>query len=404
MTDELAEVIAFHLPQFHPIPENDEWWGPGFTEWTNVRRAVPQYQGHRQPLIPADLGYVDMLDPDTFASQAKLGSDYGVSGFCIYSYWFAGRRVLERPLQLITDHPDITMKFCLCWANENWTRTWDGNETEFLMQQQHSRENDAGFIRDHAELLADPRYIRIDGRPLLLIYRASLLDSPGATADNLRAEAVRLGLPEPFLVMVQSFGLWDPRPHGFDAAVEFPPHAAGNALNIVEPGNPGYPELLRPGKWSGTFMDYSQLIDWAMSKRIPEFEWFRGVIPAWDNTPRRMERASMFLGATPELFGEWAERALQHTYLFSPPGRRLLFVNAWNEWCEGAYLEPDVDLGHARLEALQGAIRRTKGLAAESALAWVSTDGQLNQTGELVTVAQTYMKAAAILGRETLHG
>lgn len=404
MTDDLAQVIAFHLPQFHAIPENDEWWGPGFTEWTNVRRAVPQYEGHTQPLIPADLGYVDLLNPETFSRQAELGSKYGVSGFCIYSYWFAGRRVLEKPLQLITDHPDIDMKFCLCWANENWTRTWDGSEREILLQQDHSREGDVGFIRDHAELLADPRYISIGGRPLLLVYRATLMDDPAATADRMRQEAVRLGLPEPFMVMVQSFGSWDPRPYGFDAAVEFPPHAAGNSLNLVEPADPEYPDVLRPGTWSGTFMSYPRLIEWAMSKRIPDFEWFRTVIPAWDNTPRRMERASMFLGASPELFGEWTERALQHTYLFSPPGRRLLFVNAWNEWCEGAYLEPDVDLGHARLEALKAALTRTSDLGEATAQAWGTPNSPATKSQALTSVAQTYMRAAAILGREALHG
>ena len=394
----LAEVVAFHLPQFHPIPENDEWWGPGFTEWTNVRRAAPQYEGHVQPNSPADLGYIDLLDPESFARQAELAERYDVSAFCLYAYWFAGRRVLERPLKLLVDHPDIDMRFCLCWANENWTRTWDGGDKELLLEQRHSPIGDVAFIRDHLELLTDPRYLQVDGRPVLLVYRASILDDPTATADSLRAEAVRLGLAEPLLVMVQSFGLWDPRPYGFDAAVEFPPHAAGNKLNLVEPGSPGFPELLRPEQWSGQFLSYPDLVEWAMSKRIPDFEWFRTVTPAWDNTPRRMERASMFLDATPELFGNWVERALHHTYLFSPPGRRLLFVNAWNEWCEGAYLEPDTHLGLARLEALQDAYSRTRALAEAP---FMTHDAGSTDVGD---VARTYMRAAAILGREAMHG
>ena len=220
-----VRLIAFYLPQFHPIPENDAWWGAGFTEWTNVRRARPNFVGHHQPHVPAELGYYDLREATTRAAQAELARSYGVYGFCYYYYWFGGRRLLQRPLDevLQTGQPDFP--FCVCWANENWTRRWDGGNDELLVAQTYSPENEKRLISDLLPLFRDPRYIRVNGRPLLLVYRANLLPEPRRATDTFRIVARDGGEAEPYLAMVHVPQMPSPREWGFDAGVEFPPHS-----------------------------------------------------------------------------------------------------------------------------------------------------------------------------------
>ena len=208
-----ATVAAFYLPQFHRIAENDEWWGEGFTEWTNVRRSQPFFEHHRQPQLPGKLGYYDLLDPATHFQQQELAAKYGVGAFCYYIYWFGGRRLLEKPLDIVLQEQELPLNYFFCWANENWTRTWDGLDREMLVTQTHDKDRDARIMDDLAPHLADPRYHRVDGKPLLLIYRSSILDDPMRTTDNIRQRASALGVGEVHLAMVQSFDLWDPR-HG----------------------------------------------------------------------------------------------------------------------------------------------------------------------------------------------
>jgi lipopolysaccharide biosynthesis protein len=394
-----ATVAAFYLPQFHRIPENDKWWGDGFTDWTNVRRARASFNGHQQPRVPASLGYYDLSDPAVHHEQQALARKYGVNAFCYYAYSFKGRRLLERPLEILLQEDGLESQYFLCWANENWTRTWDGQDNQVLMKQEHSPESDAAFIEDIAPHLADPRYLRVDGRPLLLVYRPSLMPDPVRSADAMRTRAADLGLGELHLAMVQSFGTWDPRGMGFDSAVEFPPHQRDSRLFTVSPEDPDFPALLDAESWKGFVFDYERCIEWAMSKPVPPFPWFRGVMPSWDNTPRRQERASVFIGDRPELFQTWLERALHFTYLFNPPPHWLVFVNAWNEWAEGAHLEPDVENGLARLEAVATALRNTRPLAA-SVLAVAGAAGR--EEGDLLDTARAYYRSASTLGRETL--
>jgi len=219
-----VKAIAFYLPQFHPVPENDAWWGKGFTEWTNVTKARPRFPGHYQPHLPADLGFYDLRLPEARAAQAALAKEYGIFGFCYYHYWFNGRRLLERPFNevLASGQPDFP--FCLCWANENWTRVWDGGNNEILLKQQYSSDDDQAHIESLITAFQDERYIRIDDKPIFLVYRTKFLPDPARTAAIWRAAAKRAGLRDLFLIRVENFGdFTDPTLIGFDAAVEFAP-------------------------------------------------------------------------------------------------------------------------------------------------------------------------------------
>src|SRR6185437_5346285 len=276
----LPKLIAFYLPQFHLIPENDEWWGKGFTEWINVASARPNFQGHVQPRLPADLGFYDLRLPETMAAQVALARRYGIRGFCFYYYWFDGRRLLERPLDqfLATGRP--VFPFCICWANENWTRRWDGHEEDVLMKQQYGPEFAHHFIRDAIPILKDPRYITVDSSPILLVYRIDRLPDPRAAAEIWREECRKAGIPNLHLVAVQSFGITDPGPYGFDAAVEFPPHT--NRFLLDPKCYPGIdPEF------DGYLEDFNLVVADQLRKPLPEYVLYRGVMPSWDNTPRR---------------------------------------------------------------------------------------------------------------------
>ncbi len=345
--------IAFYLPQYHPIPENDEWWGPGFTEWTNVARAKPLFRGHYQPHIPADLGFYDLRLPEARAAQASLAAEHGIAGFCYYHYWFQGRRLLQRPFEevLRSGRPDLG--FCLCWANENWTRTWNGGEQEILVAQSYSPDDDLRHIRSLAEAFADPRYIRVDGQPLLLVYRASRLPEPRRTADVWRAEAERLGVGVPYLCSVQSFHTEhrDPADFGFDAAVEFapdiddqpPPHsAARRALRRFL--NPRSPYRVN------AVCDYDKVATRMLGLDAGDYKRYPCVTPGFDSTPRRRRGgARILVGSTPERYEWWLRERMARFTPYSPD-ENLFFVNAWNEWAEGNHLEPDLRWGRAYLD------------------------------------------------------
>ncbi|MGE4014302.1 MAG: glycoside hydrolase family 99-like domain-containing protein, partial [Alphaproteobacteria bacterium] len=265
-----VRLIAFYLPQFHPIPENDEWWGKGFTEWTNVARARSYFAGHEHPRIPGELGFYDLRLPDVREQQAILARAHGIHGFCYYDYWFAGRRLLERPFDevLASGKPDFP--FCVCWANENWTRRWDGRSGETLIEQKHTPDSDAAYIRHLLPIIRDPRYIRVNGAPLILIYRPGLLPDAGATVAAWRHIARDAGIPSLFVCAVQSFEFTDPRPSGFDAAVEFPPHHLGLPESSRQVRN------LDP-TFEGKIYDYRQAAHLLMNRRFDEYLTFRTV-------------------------------------------------------------------------------------------------------------------------------
>lgn len=349
-----VRLIAFYLPQFHPFQENEFWWGKGFTEWTNVTKAQPCFAGHEQPHLPTDMGFYDLRVPEVMHDQARLARAYGISGFCYYYYWFHGKRLLETPLERLLDQPEAAIPFCLCWANENWTRRWDGGsgESEVLMGQEHSEEDDEAVIRDLLRFLRHPSYIRVNGKPMVLVYRVGLFPDVRRTAALWRDVCRREGLGEIHLVRADSFEdarRWvPPSAQGFDAAVEFPPHAAQVAL--VPP-----PQPLRPG-FSGGVYDYQSEAVHAASVGEAAYLRYRTVIPRWDNTPRRQDSAVIFAGSSPGAYQAYLEELLRYTREQNVGDERILFVNAWNEWAEGAHLEADRRYGRAYLEATLAAV------------------------------------------------
>lgn len=346
--------IAFYLPQFHPVTENSEWWGPGFTEWTNVARAKPNYVGHYQPHVPRDLGFYDLRILDNMRAQIELAKLYGVHGFCFYYYWFDGRRILELPLDNYLES-DIDFPFCVCWANENWTRTWDGLEKDVLLAQVHGEEQDRRFIQDLLPLLKDHRAIRVDGKPLLLVYRADLFPHARATTNHWREIARQSGLEGLHLVAVQFYGITDPRVYGFDAAVEFPPHTFAGSENRYT----GDIHITNP-EFTGGLIDYRKVIAQSVGRTTPDYRWYRGIVPSWDNTARRQNSSHTIVSASPELYRYWLRYLVEYTKKHNSSEDQLLFINAWNEWGEGCHLEPDLKYGHAYLEATYEGLRGGK--------------------------------------------
>ncbi|HEV7122500.1 MAG TPA: glycoside hydrolase family 99-like domain-containing protein [Rhodanobacter sp.] len=343
-----ATLVAFYLPQFHPIPENDAWWGEGFTEWHNVTRALPQFEGHAQPRLPAELGFYDLRLPAVMRRQMQLARAYGIGAFCSYFYWFGGTTLLEAPLQQWLADPSLDLPLCLCWANENWSRQWDGRADDILIGQQHSAQDDVAFIEHVSRYLADPRYLRVDGKPLLLVYRPSLLPDAKATAGRWREWCHANGIGDIHLVYVQSFDRVDPRAIGFDAAVEFPPNNTTLAPVTARQ------RLLNPD-YNGSVFDWRELAHASMIQREPGYPRYPAVNPAWDNEPRRSGRGRVFAHASPRGYRDWLRQAIaiaRHRFAAQP----LVFINAWNEWAEGAVLEPDTRLGYAWLQATRDAL------------------------------------------------
>ena len=347
-----SKIIAFYLPQFYPFPENNRWWGEGFTDWSNVAKAKANFAGHYQPRMPSDLGYYDLRLHNVMKEQAELASRYGVSGFCFYYYWFGGQRLLDLPIEQMLKSGEPNFPFCLCWANENWTRRWDGKDHEILMAQSHSRSDDVAVINDLMRFFRDERYIKIDGRPLLLIYRVSLFPNFLDTVMLWRSICREQGVGDIYVAMVESFELVHagvhPKEYGCDAAVEFPPQGLADQ---IEPSGP----IINP-EFIGSVADYRDLAVRYATREQPNYTRFMGVMPGWDNTARRQNNGFCFEQATPGAFQAWLEETLERTRTQHYGDERLVFVNAWNEWAEGAYLEPDRRFGHSFLTALSNAL------------------------------------------------
>jgi glycosyltransferase involved in cell wall biosynthesis len=346
-------LIAFYLPQFHPIPENDEWWGEGFTEWTNVAGAKPLFDDHYQPHVPADLGFYDLRLPETRQAQADLARKYGLAGFCYYHYWFGGRRLLGRPFDEVLASGEPDFPFCLCWANEPWSRRWHGREEDVLQAQHYSTADDKKHIRWLLPALADPRAITIGDRPVFIVYQARDLPDPARTVETWRKEVSKAGLPDPYLMAVETGWDegWDATQVDFDAKVMFRPQFT----TLREA-----PRLRIDGQAELEVRDYQAA--WPLFARPEEvgYPLFETVCPQWDNSPRTASRAVVLHNSTPEAYEQWLVQVL-HRARERPEEERLVFVNAWNEWGEGCHLEPDLRWGHGYLEATRRALAAAPG-------------------------------------------
>lgn len=351
------DALAFYLPQFHPIVENDAWWGKGFTEWRNVTKARPVFPGHYQPHEPADLGFYDLRLSETREQQAALASAHGVSAFIYYHYWFSGRRILERPFDEVLSSGSPSMRFCLAWANENWTRRWDGRDDALLLRHEDGPDDDARHIEDLRRALIDDRYYLVDGRPLILIYKASLLKDARRTTDTWREHAARWGLPGLHLARMEASDAetGDPRSLGFDSSVEFQPRWSD--LPATVPSIRLARAILGSrGPWRHSVVRYADVVDRMLSLPEPDYPRWPGVTPMWDNSARRVRDGLIVHRSTPDQFARWVTGALERSHVRTADGRQLLFVNAWNEWAEGAHLEPDLRHGTGYLRALRDSL------------------------------------------------
>lgn len=355
MTETRSRLIAFYLPQFHPIPENDAWWGKGFTEWSNVGKSVPLFKGHYQPHIPADLGFYDLRVPETRIAQAELAAQYGIEAFCYWHYWFEGRRLLERPFNEVLKSGAPNFRFCLAWANESWSRRWLGEEKEILIKQGYSDQDDLNHIHWLMEAFADPRYVRVNNRPLFMIYRPTDLPNPNKTMDVFRKECVRAGMPEPYLIGANAHSsAVDSKTLGFDATLAFKPELG--ALPGFMDDRATWRKFRRNLKFGARSpklklygYGYAQKVMAAVRRPFPMIPT---VLVGWDNTPRRGENAIIVTNSDPDIF-ERVLAGVVDSVQDQPAGERLVFVNAWNEWAEGNHLEPDLRFGHAFLERVR---------------------------------------------------
>ena len=348
---EALKLITFYLPQFHQIPENDEWWGKGFTEWTNVTQATPKFEGHYHPRLPSDLGFYNLDDISNIRKQIEIAKNYGIYGFCFHHYWFSGKRLLEKPLDLFLES-DIDFNFCICWANENWTRRWDGMESEVLIAQEHSEDDPVNFIKDLLPYLNDNRYIKLNEKHLIIIYRPNIIPNIKENVKLWREELKKNNI-EALFACVQGFGLTDPNEVGFDIALEFPPHKVAVQMPNLES------EIIRfDESFEGNIHDYKELINRAALQDVEEYPLIRGISPSWDNEARRKGKGTTaFINANPSAYAEWLEIVGRFALKNRVEDNSVVFINAWNEWAEGAYLEPDKYYGYNYLETTHNVIR-----------------------------------------------
>jgi hypothetical protein len=341
------KALAFYLPQYHAIPENDRWWGEGFTEWNNVRSAQALFDGHYQPHVPhARVGYYDLSDPAFIERQHALALRYGIAGFCYYYYNFSGRNPLERPLRHVRSNASIRNEYCFCWANHDWTRTWYGQDKEVLLKQEYSLANAEQLFEDVAQYFADTRYIKVEGKPLFLVYAPEFNPMMREYADLWRKNAQKSGYPDVFLVSVEALMVGaNPDTYGFDAALEFAPD--WTCVAQISPAN------VKP-----RLLDYQGTVKNMLCKAVPHYPRMRCVFPGWDNTPRYKERGIIFTDGSLGAYRFALESAVRYTKETLPDFLQYLFINAWNEWGEGCHLEPDEKNGFLPLQITADVLAR----------------------------------------------
>jgi lipopolysaccharide biosynthesis protein len=351
-----ARLVAFYLPQFHPIPENDQWWGRGFTEWTNVSKARPLFRDHYQPHLPADLGFYDLRLPETRMAQANLARDHGIEGFCYWHYWFDGRRLLERPFHEVLTSGQPDFPFCLAWANETWSRRWLGEERDILLKQSYSDDDDTRHAQWLVTAFADRRYMKVGQRAVFLIYRPRDLPEPRRTIERIRTAALKRGLADPYLIGIDAHcpGV-DCRAFGFDATLAFEPQLG--ALPDYNHEQRTLQRLKRNLKFrvvSPTLKIYDYVDARSRMAGIGRAGLAHPCLfVGWDNTPRRGRKGVVIVNSTPRDLEVGLQDLIERVQP-RPVDERFVFLNAWNEWAEGNHLEPDLKHGRRFL----GAIRR----------------------------------------------
>ncbi|MEA2502282.1 MAG: hypothetical protein QOD01_2393 [Actinomycetota bacterium] len=346
-------TLAFYLPQFHPIPENDGWYGPGFTEWHNVVQAKPLFPGHYQPHLPRDFGFYDLRVPEVREAQARAAKAHGIDAFCYYHYWFQGHRPLRRVLDDVLERSSPRMPFCLAWANENWSRHWDATENEALLTQRYSPEDDEEHGLFLLAAMSHPLYLRVDGRPVLFIYRIQAMPDPARTLRRWRELWRAGGIDDVQIIKFDTHGdTEDPAIYGADSAAQFLPHGTGGLVPRVHPAG---------AHEANVILDYEDVVRCYLEAGQPSWRRHECVLPGWDNSPRRGEGRSVLLhDSTPDLYEEWLGAVYQRA-----PSDGLVLINAWNEWAEGAHLEPDLRHGDAYLKATARALGAGHALEAE---------------------------------------
>lgn len=348
------KLIAYYLPQFYPFKENDEWWGKGTTEWNNVSRSVPQYLGHYQPRLPGELGYYDLRLKENIVRQVELAKLYGIFAFCYYFYWFDGKRLLDRPLDLFLESKEIDFPFCLCWANENWTRRFESISGEVIMKQSTTVESYERFIFSLEKYLNDERYFSINGKKVLIVYQPAYIPNCKHVIDYWRRVCNEKGVGDIYIIAVKTpVDSIDYISLGFDALTEFQPRNVGMSDEIrVSPQNMKF----FVESFYGNIFDYEKIITNKIYLQDTSDKLYKAVMPMWDNTPRRNNKGSIFHGSTPKLYQNWLSDVIKYTNEREGLDDKLVFINAWNEWGEGAYLEPDRRYGYAYLQATRNAI------------------------------------------------
>jgi len=376
---EYPRTFAFYLPQFHPIPENDWAHEKGFVEWHNVVRAKPLFRGHDQPRVPGELGFYDLRAPEVIDRQVELAKAHGVSGFCFYYYYFKGKKLLYDPIKTFLES-DHDFPFMFLWANENWSKRWDGGDKEVIIAQEYSREDDLVFLRELAPVFADPRYAKVDGKPILMVYRAQLFEDPKATVETWRQEIEALGFPGLYLVMVDDWGGGVDNPRGdfgFDASYEIPSNRAPEQVLYDEAD-----QLDLVEGFEGRIVDYTKFAAYHMGRPAPPYKRFRTVMLPWDNTARYGRRAMVQVNGHGGAYRAWLLSVLLQTFRRNAPQERIVFLHSWNEWCEGTYLEPDSKNGRWFLEQTRDAMS-----TARQAIDWANDPAMAEPLAEILNAA-----------------
>ncbi len=362
-TSRLIRAIALYLPQYHPIPENDEWWGKGFTEWTHVTRAKPLFRGHVQPKFPADLGYYDLRVPETRIAQAELARRYGIEGFCYWHYWFAGRRLLERPFNEVLRSGQPDFPFCLAWANHSWNAAWIGLPQKVFLEQTYPGKED--YIAHFEALLpafCDPRYIKVDGKPLFVIFRPSFIPDPVAFTDLWRELATKSGLNGLYILGMccspWNRSPWRPEEYGLDGCItvtgQSPESRFGEKHDKLV-NKRTLKERIRIFLRRPCIESYSALVAHAFEPKPLPRNVYPSALSNWDSTPRHGIRGTVLTGCCPDAFRRHLLDAAR-CVIDREWDHRLVFIKSWNEWAEGNYLEPDAQFGHGWLEAVKSVV------------------------------------------------